>query len=123
MQPSRKLIQSSRGPTQPCGKPVVLKVSGLFNDNDSEKKPTVTVGDESAAVMPGYQSNPDHDIFILRIGKKGLVDIGEKSDIQIEMKTPKGTERRPPIRYETREMQTEVEDEPTLKIKKKKKKK
>lgn len=81
----------------------------------------MTVADETVATKPGSQSDPDHDIFVLRIGKKGLVGVGEKSDIQLEMKTPKGPERRPPIRYETREMQTDVEEEP-LKDKKKKKK-
>lgn len=65
----------------------------------------------------------DHDIFVLRIGKKGLVGIDDKSDIQLEMKTPKGSEKRPPIRYETRDMQTDITDEPLKEIKKKKKKK
>lgn len=60
---------------------------------------------------PDDSSNPDHDIFVLRIGKKGLVGVGEKSDIQLEMKTPKGPERRPPIRYETRDVQTDEHDE------------
>lgn len=53
--------------------------------------------------------DPEHDVFILRIGKKGLVGAGEKSDIQLEMRTPKGPERRPPVRLETREIQTEEE--------------
>jgi len=39
------------------------------------------------------------------------------------MKTPKGPERRPPIRYETRDMQTEEHDEEPPKDKKKIKKK
>ncbi|EGI65709.1 hypothetical protein G5I_05810 [Acromyrmex echinatior] len=93
---------------QPCGKPIVLKVSGLFGNGDDpeRKKPTVTVAAESIA-KPGEPSDPDHDIFVLRIGKKGLVGVGEKSDIQLEMKTPKGPDRRPPIRYETRDVQTE----------------
>ncbi|XP_032684968.1 uncharacterized protein LOC116850595 [Odontomachus brunneus] len=104
------------------GKPIVLKVSGLF-DNGNDEKPTVTVTDESVAAKSGNSSNPSHDVFVLRIGKKGLVGIGEKSDIQLEMKTPKGPERRPPIRYETREMQTDVKEEEVKDRKKKPKKK
>lgn len=104
---------------------MVLKVSGLF-DNDGDvggKKPTVTVAAEST--KPDEPSDPDHDIFVLRIGKKGLVGIGEKSDIQLEMKTPKGSERRPPVRYETRDMQTEryMEEPPKDKKEKTEKKK
>ncbi|KYM97916.1 PREDICTED: uncharacterized protein LOC108778052 [Cyphomyrmex costatus] len=122
---SKGPVQYNRDPSQPCGKPVVLKVSGLFDngDNPDGKKPTVTVAAESAATKPGDPSDPDHDIFVLRIGKKGLVGIGEKSDIQLEMKTPKGPERRPPIRYETRDMQTEEHDEELPKEHKKKIKK
>lgn len=107
--------------SQLCGKPVVLKVSGLFDgDSVGRKKPTVTVAAESAATNPNNRSDLDHDIFILRIGKKGLVGVGEKSDIQLEMKTPKGPERRPPIRYETRDIQTEEHDkEPLITDKKK----
>ncbi|XP_012150901.1 uncharacterized protein LOC105661751 [Megachile rotundata] len=112
------LIQSSRGPAQPCGKAVVLKVSGIL-DTGTDKKPTVTVAPECDAIDPS-NVDPEHDVFVLRIGKKGIVGAGEKSDIQLEMKTPKGPERGPPIRYETREMQT---DEGKGKKKKKKKKK
>ncbi|XP_012285958.1 uncharacterized protein LOC105702736 [Orussus abietinus] len=105
-------IQTSRGPAQLCGRAVVLKVSGLLDaEEDTQgnlKQPTVTVAPECDAIPPDADPDPDHDVFILRIGKKGLVGIGEKSDIQLEMKTPKGPERRPPIRYETREMQTEA---------------
>lgn len=97
-------------------------MSGLF-DNGNDEKPIVTVTDESVAAKPGNPSNPGHDVFVLRIGKKGLVGIGEKSDIQLEMKTPKGPERRPPIRYETREMQTDVKEEKIKDRKKKQKKK
>ncbi|KAG6797769.1 hypothetical protein HZU73_07089 [Apis mellifera caucasica] len=118
------LIQSSRGPVQPCGKAVVLKVSGIL-DTGQDKKPTVTVAAESDAPGPDT-SDPDHDVFVLRIGKKGIVGVGEKSDIQLEMKTPKGPERGPPIRCETREMQTEekkVKKKAKPKEKKEKKKK
>ncbi|XP_011869410.1 PREDICTED: uncharacterized protein LOC105562875 [Vollenhovia emeryi] len=120
---SKSPVQYS--PSQPCGKPVVLKVSGLFDsgDGNGRKKPTVTVAAESAATKPDEPPDPDHDIFVLRIGKKGLVGVGEKSDIQLEMKTPKGPERRPPIRYETRDAQTEGHDEELPKEIKKKKKK
>lgn len=101
---------------------MVLKVSGLFDNGDIDgKKPTVTLAGESTAAK-GESSDPDHDIFVLRIGKKGLVGIGEKSDIQLEMKTPKGLERRPPIRYETRDMQTEKYEEEAPKERKKIKK-
>ncbi|XP_077270533.1 uncharacterized protein LOC143901816 [Temnothorax americanus] len=119
--PSKGSVQCS--PSLPCGKPVVLKVSGLFDNGDgiAKKKPTVTVAAESAASKSGDPFDPDHDIFVLRIGKKGLVGVGEKSDIQLEMKTPKGPERRPPIRYETRDVQTEGHDEEPLKLKDKKK--
>lgn len=81
----------------------------------------MTVASESTKL----DKKSDHDIFVLRIGKKGLVGVGEKSDIQLEMKTPKGSERRPPIRYETRDMQTErtaAEERPKDKKKKTKKK-
>ncbi|KAK1121459.1 hypothetical protein K0M31_010260 [Melipona bicolor] len=111
------LIQSSRGPVQPCGKSVVLKVSGIL-DTGQDKKPTVTVAPECET---GPDTDPDHDVFVLRIGKKGLVGAGEKSDIQLEMKTPKGLEKGPPIRCETREMQTD--DKKSKKKAKKKKKK
>ncbi|XP_076286214.1 uncharacterized protein LOC143211940 isoform X1 [Lasioglossum baleicum] len=110
------LIQSSRGPVQPCGKAVVLKVSGVL-DTGQDKKPTVTVASESESADQGC-SDPSHDVFVLRIGKKGIVGAGEKSDIQLEMRTPKGVEKGPPIRMETREMQT---DEDKKKKKKKKK--
>jgi hypothetical protein len=97
---------------------VVLKVSGLFECEDG-KKPTVTVCDKGTTDV----CTSEYDIFVLRIGKKGLVGADEKSDIQLEMKTPKGPERRPPIRYETRDMQTEVAKAPPPKHKKKKKSK
>lgn len=113
-------IQSSRGPSQPCGKAVVLKVSGLLDVGDGNKQPTVTVAPESDATN---NLDPDHDIFILRIGKKGLVGPNEKSDLQLEMKTPKGPERGPPIRQETREAQTEDETSAPKKVKTPKKKK
>lgn len=121
MQTSKSLLPSSRDSSQLCGKPVVLKVSGLF-DNGDGKKPIVTVADESA--KPTDTLDRDHDVFILRIGKKGLVGVDEKSDIQLEMKTPKGPERRPPIRCETRQMQTdEARKEEVAKDRKKKQKK
>ncbi|XP_046469249.1 uncharacterized protein [Neodiprion pinetum] len=90
-------IQSSRG--GPCGKAVVLKVSGLLDAGDGSKQPTVTVVPESEATGPNNPPDSEHDVFILRIGKKGLVAEGEKSDLQLEMRTPKGPERRPPIRH------------------------
>jgi hypothetical protein len=65
------------------------------------------VASESEAATAEDLRDPEHDIFILRIGKKGIVGAGEKSDIQLEMRTPKGPERRPPLRFETREIQTE----------------
>lgn len=102
-------IRSSRGGQQPCGKAVVLKVSGLLDTGDGKKQPTVTVLPESEATGPNNPPDSEHDVFILRIGKKGLVAAGEKSDLQLEMRTPKGPQRRPPIRYETREAQTEAE--------------
>lgn len=112
------LIQSSRGPVQPCGKAVVLKVSGIL-DTGQNKKPTVTVAPESGATNP-EDTDPEHDVFVLRIGKKGIVGVGEKSDIQLEMRTPKGTEKGPPIRCETREMQTEEKKKKSKKSKKNK---
>ncbi|XP_076760302.1 uncharacterized protein LOC143428910 [Xylocopa sonorina] len=99
------LIELSRGAAQPCGKAVILKVSGIM-DTGQDKKPTVTVASESEAAGADG-SDPNYDVFVLRIGKKGIVGVGEKSDIQLEMKTPKGPERGPPIRCETREIQTE----------------
>ncbi|KAL0102325.1 hypothetical protein PUN28_018691 [Cardiocondyla obscurior] len=118
-------------PYQPYSKSVVLKISRLFDtdeDNENRRKPTVTVVTESEATKSSDSPDLDHDIFVLRIGKKGLVGVGEKADIQLEMKTPKGPEKRPPIRYETRDTQTEKHDEKPLiavkkKIKKKKRKK
>ncbi|XP_044013883.1 uncharacterized protein LOC122856254 [Aphidius gifuensis] len=112
----KKIIQTSRGYSQapPCGKAVVLKVSGLIDD-DGNKKPTVTVDSRLS------EPDPEYDIFVLRIGKKGLVGPDEKSDIQLEMKTPKGPDRRPPIRYETRDMQTDEEIIPIIEKKSKKK--
>ncbi|RLU17828.1 hypothetical protein DMN91_010066 [Ooceraea biroi] len=124
--PSKDQIRCRSGErhsSELCGKPVVLKVSGLFDNGDNGKKPTVTVTDEAAARNLGDPTDPDYDIFVLRIGKKGLVGADEKSDIQLEMKTPKGPERRPPIRYETRDMQTELDKVEPPKEKKKKKKK
>ncbi|XP_023246368.1 uncharacterized protein LOC106640823 [Copidosoma floridanum] len=104
-------IQTSRGPREPCGKAVVLKVSGLIDfceDPTGKKQPArVTVAGEDEAATPADLSDPDHDVFVLRIGKKGLVGAAEKSDIQLEMRTPKGPDKRPPVRLETREMQTE----------------
>lgn len=97
-----KIIQTSRGAPTPCGKGIVLKVSGLI-DADGSRKPIVTVDSRLS------EPDPEYDIFLLRIGKKGLVGPDEKSDLQLEMKTPKGPERRPPIRYETRDMQTDEE--------------
>ncbi|XP_047370059.1 uncharacterized protein LOC124957250 [Vespa velutina] len=115
-------IQTSRGPVQACGKAVVLKVSGLL-DGEVKKQPTVTVSPESDATGPDCPSDPEHDVFILRIGKKGLVGAGEKSDLQLEMRTPKGPERRPPIRHETRQIQADIEEKKKKEKKKKKKKK
>ncbi|XP_034947228.1 uncharacterized protein [Chelonus insularis] len=100
-------IQSSRGKfNQLCGKPVVLKVSGDLDEAGNINKPKDVIS----------SVDTEHDIFVLRVGKKGIVGDGEKCDFQIEMKTPKGPDRRPPIKYETREMQTEV-DEPDEKLK------
>ncbi|XP_031828136.2 uncharacterized protein LOC116425077 [Nomia melanderi] len=113
------LIQSSRGPAQPCGKAVVLKVSGVL-DADAERRPTVTVASEAEAAGQDC-SEPSHDVFVLRIGKKGIVGAGEKSDIQLEMRTPKGAEKGPPVRMETREMQTDEERKKRRKKKKAKK--
>lgn len=120
------IIQSSRGEkNQHYGSPIVLKVSGILMDEyGNVNKPTVTVGSDVNRAR-------GHDIFVLRIGKKGIVGEGEKSDLQLEMRTPKGPIRRPPIRYETREIQTDVQKieeilkkvEPTAKKSKKKKKK
>lgn len=110
------MISSSRAGPTPCGKAVVLKVSGLL-DYDGMRKPTVTLASEPSG------PDPEHDVFILRIGKKGIVGADEKSDLQLEMRTPKGPERRPPIRYETREAQTEVEAKEAKKGKGKGKKK
>nr|XP_050868777.1 uncharacterized protein LOC127072398 [Vespula vulgaris] len=115
-------IQTSRGPAQACGKAVVLKVSGLL-DGEVKKQPTVTVSPESDATGPDCPPDPEHDVFILRIGKKGLVGAGEKSDLQLEMRTPKGPERRPPIRHETRQIQADIEEKKKKERKKKKKKK
>lgn len=109
----KKIIQTSRG-APACGKAVVLKVSGLI-DEDGNKKPTVVVDSRLS------EPDPEYDIFVLRIGKKGLVGPDEKSDIELEMKTPKGPERRPPIRYETRDMQTDEEIIPIIEKKSKKK--
>ncbi|XP_066591344.1 uncharacterized protein [Prorops nasuta] len=93
---------------QACGKAVVLKVSGLLDtDSQKKRKPCVTVAPESEAVGPNNPPGPDHDVFILRIGKKGLVGANEKSDLQLEMRTPKKPELGPPVRLETREIQTD----------------
>jgi len=121
---SEKLLRLDRDSSELCGRPVILKVSGLFDNGAGEKKPTVTVAADSS----GKTDELDHDIFVLRIGKKGLVGVGDKSDIQLEMKTPKGPEKRPPIRYETRDAQTDVEEKPwdvkkPREVKKKKKEK
>ncbi|KAJ8667990.1 hypothetical protein QAD02_009653 [Eretmocerus hayati] len=104
-------IQTSRGPKEPCGKAVVLKVSGLIDvcGEGGSKEARVTVAGENDACDPCKAADPDFDTFVLRIGKKGLVGADEKSDIQLEMRTPKGPDRRPPVRLETREMQTEEE--------------
>ncbi|KAI4498173.1 hypothetical protein M0802_006659 [Mischocyttarus mexicanus] len=115
-------IQTSRGPVQACGKAVILKVSGLLN-GEADKQPTVTVSPECDATKPDYPPDPEHDVFILRIGKKGLVGADEKSDLQLEMRTPKGPERRPPIRYETRQIQTDISDGKKKKERKGRKKK
>ena len=82
----------------------------------------VTVAPETDAIKPeDMAKDTEHDVFVLRIGKKGLVGAGEKSDIQLEMRTPKGPERGPPVRLETREIQTE-EDKKNKKSNGKKKK-
>lgn len=86
------------------------QVSGLTDvcNKDGKNQPArVTVTGEDEAATEADLNDPDHDVFVLRIGKKGLVGAGEKSDIQLEMRTPKGPEKRPPVRHETREMQTE----------------
>lgn len=75
--------------------------------DEESPDPVVTVTGEDEAVTKEELEDPDHDIFVLRIGKKGIVGAGEKSDLQLEMRTPKGLDRRPPVRLETREMQTE----------------
>ncbi|XP_015184045.1 PREDICTED: uncharacterized protein LOC107070396 [Polistes dominula] len=115
-------IQTSRGPVQACGKAVILKVSGLLNA-EANKQPTVTVSPECDTTGPDCSPNSEHDVFILRIGKKGLVGADEKSDLQLEMRTPKGPERRPPIRYETRQIQADIEEKKKKAKKGKKKKK
>ena len=101
-------------------------MSGLLDAGDDPcgrpPEARVTVVPESEAAKPDDLCDPDHDIFILRIGKKGLVGADEKSDIQLEMRTPKGPERRAPVRLETREMQTEQESTGGKKGGKKKKK-
>ncbi|XP_044589008.1 uncharacterized protein LOC123268175 [Cotesia glomerata] len=76
--------------------PLVLKVSGMI-DQEGNFNDT------------GYQ-NGDFDVFVLRIGKKGLVGEEEKSDIQIELRTPKALVDTLPVRCETREIQTEAEE-------------
>lgn len=96
-----------------CGKAVVLKVAGLVDCGTGEKvQPAVTVAPECEGLRPeDLRKDREFDVFVLRIGKKGLVGADDKCDLQIELKTPKGPDKRPPLRMETREIQTE-EDKP-----------
>ncbi|XP_057333765.1 uncharacterized protein LOC130672962 [Microplitis mediator] len=85
---------------EPRGQPLVLKVSGVIDKDGNVDRNNL------------LDNNRDHDVFVLRIGKKGLVGEGEKSDIQIEMRTPKALVESSPVRCETREIQTDdVNDE------------
>ena len=115
---SRKLIQTSRGKCLPNGTGVVLKVSGVCGDNEGDCA-RVQVAPESEAISPELAAK--HDVFVLRIGKKGIVGHGENSDLQLELKTPRSGEIRPPIRCETREVQTEEEQKKKKGSKKSKK--
>lgn len=95
----------------PPSQPLVLKVSGMI--------------DKEGNFNEDSHQDGDFDVFVLRIGKKGLVSEEEKSDIQIELRTPKAFVDTLPVRCETREIQTEEETkiEEEIQVKKKSKKK
>ncbi|CAG5081855.1 Protein of unknown function [Cotesia congregata] len=80
----------------PFSQPLVLKVSGMI--------------DQEGNFNDACHQDADFDVFVLRIGKKGLVGEEEKSDIQIELRTPKALVDTLPVRCETREIQTEAEE-------------
>lgn len=94
----RKQPQQSRG--------VCLQVDGENLKRELNGKCSLPKGIQ---VCKKGCSDPDTDVFILKIGSKRANKKGRKNDIELEMRTPKGPDNE--IRkMETREVQVEEKD-------------
>lgn len=76
-------------------------------------KNNVTVVPPSCTAADGMQytelSDPDRDVFILRIGKKSE-GANKKSNLELELCTPKGPDLKPTPKKETRDTQYDEKD-------------
>ncbi|XP_017773652.1 PREDICTED: uncharacterized protein LOC108560559 [Nicrophorus vespilloides] len=90
--------------------PFNFKVNGCPQaaTNVSITPPTCTAKDGTKITEI---SDPDKEVFILRIGKKSEGN-NKKNNLELELCTPKGKEVKPPPKLETRDTQYEVGDFP-----------
>lgn len=76
-------------------------------------KNNVTVVPPTCTAADGMQytelSDPDRDVFILRIGKKSE-GVNKKSNLELELCTPKGPDLKPTPKKETRDTQYDEKD-------------
>lgn len=88
--------------------PFSLKMGGNANANNN-----VTIVPPVCTAPDGTQyteiSNPDKDVFILRIGKKSE-GADKKSNLELELCTPKGPDLKPTPKRETRDTQYDEGD-------------
>lgn len=88
--------------------PFSLKMGGNGNANNN-----VTIVPPVCTAPDGTQyteiSNPDKDVFILRIGKKSE-GADKKSNLELELCTPKGPDLKPTPKKETRDTQYDESD-------------
>lgn len=92
-------LRPADDPKNPFG----FKVSGCPNgaNNITVIPPTNTRPD---GMQVTEISDPNKDIFVLRIGKKSEGN-DQKSNLELELVTPKAVDRKPPPKLETRETQ------------------
>lgn len=109
-----KQILSMRPADDPSN-PFTFKLSGCPNgggrDNITICPPTNTRPD---GMQVTEISDPNKDVFVLRIGKKSE-GADKKANLELELVTPKGIEKKPIPRKESRDAQYDLSDIPPKK--------
>ncbi|GJQ88032.1 hypothetical protein Trydic_g12956 [Trypoxylus dichotomus] len=91
--------------------PFSFKMGGCgqaANNNVIVNPPTCTANDGTVFTEI---SDPNKDVFILRIGKKSE-GVDKKNNLELELCTPKGPDIKPPPKKETRDTQYDPQDVP-----------